>query len=571
MCLGNSTNGHSLSVSEEVPEYNTDQGSGTHQLCQQLVSDFDFNNLWRAQLFSKEALHVDASALLDVMNARREQALRTAESLSSHALKQKMTAANAIFSILDKRGIRRGTAKSASARQQCLLEIESALAKPGVLTLAVLTFPFRDMHPFKNVGQSADAGELESLIRLWTIGKAINLCGVECKVVALRDGNRYPCTWHIPSDQKRAYGDGFRQMVHALSLDDVLDVRDVDDRTEAETMEAWQTRMQGHAEAYQSELKRIMEEMSLHQDGLFSAASETEFAKLMTKLPYGKTLLDMFYPMLHWSPPCATPSGIYGVPERQELIRRLVNVFQPDACPELEGARRELLWDALTSAAQYVSSYKSRSAANNTLGLDDVTAVAPDSLRLSIHNKSKDNGSQFPVEVAANVHRMPWHGSAELRFSRQQKHAVIDVKLAAEMWHSHIAVVPEITSTSQLASVLEDPRKASWFRYCTALEQAQQPFFFADAATLPSGWDRAGGLAPLMTHVAEPVPERRKQTQRRATLPSAERASVDHRVVKEEVLASCSFTSADNRQERSRSPQPGSFTAGSFSIAEAAA
>jgi hypothetical protein len=291
-----------------------------------------------------------------------------------------------------------------------LLEIEAALAKSGTLTLAVLTFPFRDRHPFKNVGQSPDAGELESLIRLWTVGKAINLCGIACKVVALRDGNRYPCTWHIPSEEKAAYGDGFRLMVHSLALDDVLEVRDVDERTEAETLEAWQTRTQGHAKAYQSELTQIMEELSLHRDMLFSAASETEFAKLMTRLPCGSALLDMFYPMLHWSPPCTTPSGKYGVVERRELIRRLVNVFKPDGCPELEGARRELLWEALTSAAQYISSYKSRSAANNVLGLDDVAAVAPNSLRLSIHNKSKDNGSQFPNTGCCqrSSHAMAW-------------------------------------------------------------------------------------------------------------------------------------------------------------------
>merc|ERR1711881_831755 len=114
----------------------------------------------------------------------------------------------------------------------------------------------------------------------------------------------------------------------------------------------------------------------------------------MREVPGGEALLPVFYAMLHWLTP---------------------------------------------------SAYRSRSAANNALGLDDVSAVAPNAIRMSIHNKSPDNGVQFPIKVGVNVHRTPWHGTAEVRFSKREKALVIDTKLAAEMWRSHVAVLPSIT------------------------------------------------------------------------------------------------------------------------------
>lgn len=518
--------GHATAAKQEVHEYNTDQGSGTHEFCRRLLSEQGEQVV--AEDPMERAWRVDAGALLRLMTGRREQALRTAESLAQQAQKQGASPAEAIFSILDKCDIRRGTAKSAQGREQCLGVIETALAKPGALTLAVLCFPYRDWHPLKNVGQAPDAGEVEALIRLWTIGRAINLCGIACKVIALRDGTRYPSSWHYPLEQKQAYGDAMREVVHAMLLDDVLEVRDVDDKTDAETLEAWEARAQGHEEAFRREMETFMGELASHRETLLAAASEAEFAERMMTLPSGSTLLPVFYPMLHGLPPCALPSsGSYGAAERREVLGRLVHAFRPDACPEREAARRELLWQALRCAAQYVSSYRSRSAANNALGLDDVAAAAPDSLRLSIHNKSKDNGAQFPVKLAANVHRTPWHGSAELRFSRREKRAAIDVRLAAEMWHSHVPVVPEVAvafSSCLAVAQEEGSREASWLRYCARLERTQQPFLFADPATLPPGWQSESALASLMTRAVAPTPARRNQRLRRESEEAVARA-----------------------------------------------
>jgi len=497
-----------------VHEYNTDQGNGTHRLCKSLLAEHG-EHVIPADLMGK-AWHVSAGALFRLMTERREEALRTAESLAQHARKQGLSAAEAIFSILDKKNIRRGTAKSAQGRKQCLEVIEASLAEPGVFTLAVLCFPFRDWHPLKNVGQTPDAGELESLIRLWTIGRAISLCGIACKVVAMRDGTRYPSSWHYPLEQKQAYGDALREVVHALALDDVLELRDVDEKTEFETLEAWQARRQGHEEVYGREMEAFMGELASHRETLLSATSEAEFADRMMALPSGNVLLPLLYPMLHWLPSCALPSsGSYGAVERGQVLGRLVHVFRPEASPAQEAARHELLWQALRCAAQYVSSYRSRSAANNALGLDDVAGAVPNSLRMSIHNKSKDNGTQFPVMLAATVHRTPWHGSAELRFSHQKKkkRAVIDVRLAAEMWHSHVPVVPSVGAASGRLDVTpeEGAREASWLRYCARLERAQQPFLFADGSTLPEGWRSEAALVSLMTRGAAAAPEWRKK------------------------------------------------------------
>lgn len=166
-------------------------------------------------------------------------------------------------------------------------------------------------------------------------------------------------------------------------------------------------------------------------------------------------------------------------------MRKLLNIFSPSADEDTERSRQILVWESLVSACQYVSAYRSRSAANNELGLDDVAAVAPHALRLSIHNKSPDNGVQFPISVGANVHRTPWHGTAEARFSKQEKALVIDTKLAAEMWSTHAAVLPLL---NERIEGMDDCQAAAWQRYATKLREAQQPFFFADVSTLPLEW-----------------------------------------------------------------------------------
>lgn len=165
-------------------------------------------------------------------------------------------------------------------------------------------------------------------------------------------------------------------------------------------------------------------------------------------------------------------------------MRDLLSIFSPSADEETERSRQILVWESLEAACKYVSAYRSRSAANNVLGLDDVSAVAPDALRMSIHNKSPDNGAQFPIAVGGNVHRTPWHGTAEARFSKREKALVINTKLAAEMWNTHVAVLPSLGERIDR----DDHRAVAWHRYAAKLADARQPFFFADVSTLPSEW-----------------------------------------------------------------------------------
>merc|ERR1712190_198655 len=199
----------------------------------------------------------------------------------------------------------------------------------------------------------------------------------------------------------------------------------------------------------------------------------------------GESLLPVFYSTLHTLPPSVTPADCqaYGLPERSALMRCLLDIFKRSANEEIELSRQNLVWETLVSTCKYVSAYRSRSAANNQLGLDDVSAVAPDALRMSIHNKSSDNGAQFPVRVSLNVHRTPWHGTAEVRFSKREKALVIDTKLAAEMWKTHAAVLPFLHDADEGE---KDGRAEAWQRYAAKLAHAGQPFFFADTSTLPA-------------------------------------------------------------------------------------
>ena len=122
-----------------------------------------------------------------------------------------------------------------------------------------------------------------------------------------------------------------------------------------------------------------------------------------------------------------------------------------------------------------------------------MSAVVPDALRMSIHNKSPDNGVQFPIAVGGNVHRTPWHGTAEARFSKSEKSLVFDTKLAAEMWNTHVAVLPSLAEKMDM----EDHRAVAWHRYAAKLASARQPLFFADVSSLPSAWHENSILASL--------------------------------------------------------------------------
>jgi pyoverdine/dityrosine biosynthesis protein Dit1 len=493
MCKISTADPSSERVQATVPDYNTDQGNGTHLLCAQLLEAGDFSSdevLSQPMNMKSETLHA-------MMLTRVQHAAHVAENLAKKAKAESSSLSEAILNILDKGDVRRGAAKSDIGRAGCMREIETAMSKPGDLRFAVLTFPFRDHHPFKNVGALPDAGEAEALIRFWTIAKAISCLEVPCKVVALRDGTRYPSGWHYPIEEKRRYGDCFRDLVQALGLHEHLEVRDVDDRTEEETPEAYEERLDGHNDMYEKEMSSLLSTLEPYRKSLLAADSEAQFGKVMHGIQGGESLLPVFYSMLHGLTPSATPvsDAPYGLHERSLLMQDLLNVFSPSADEEKEHMRQTLVWEALVSTVKYVSAYRSRSAANNDLGLDEVSAVAPDALRMSIHNKSPDNGVQFPIKVGANVHRTPWHGTAEVRFSKREKSLVIDTKLAAEMWTSHVAVLPLLTSSCQ--DVQPEPQAAAWERYASKLADAQQPFFFADVSTLPSEWHDDKVLAQL--------------------------------------------------------------------------
>lgn len=481
-------------------DYNTDQGNGTHKLCVQLLQDIAS----KSAVLSKP-MEIRSDTLHAMMLTRVQHAASTAEKLAETARIQTGSVAQAIFMVLNHGSIRRGAPKSELGYEGCLSVIEAALAKPGPLRLAVLTFPFRDRNPFKNVGALPDAGEAETLVRFWTIGKAIACLGVPCKVVALRDGTRYPSAGHYPMEEKRRYGVALQDIVKALGLGEHLEFHDVDERTDEECQEAYEIRQAGHKKMFDEEMASMLETFGRHRTELLSACSEDKFGQVMNGIPGGDALLPVFYAMLHWLPPSVTPScsgETYGMQERSDVMHRVANIFTPCVDDFLESSRQDLVWETLHSTFQYVSAYRSRSAANNTLGLDDVMAVAPGALRMSIHNKSKDNGIQFPVSVGANPHRTPWHGTAEARFSKRNRALIFDTKLAAEMWTSHVAVLPTIPSSESAGcqAALESTDESSvlaWQRYCTNLGKSKQPFFFADTSTLPSEWHSDSVLSSL--------------------------------------------------------------------------
>jgi hypothetical protein len=128
-----------------VTDYNTDQGNGTHLLCSELLEAGNFTS---TEVLSKP-LDIKSETLHAMMLTRVQHAADVAQNLAKKAKAETSSLSEAILSILDKGDVRRGAAKSEIGRAGCLDEIEAALAKPGDLRFAVLTFPFRDHHPLR--------------------------------------------------------------------------------------------------------------------------------------------------------------------------------------------------------------------------------------------------------------------------------------------------------------------------------------------------------------------------------------------------------------------------------------
>lgn len=234
-------------------------------------------------------------------------------------------------------------------------------------------------------------------------------------------------------------------------------------------------------------------------------------------------MLPMFYAMLHGVPPSLTPvlGEPYGAIERRRIMSSMIGVFERKedwSKTELENEtedapRQALMWECLEMGAKYIAAYKSRSATNNRLQLDDVGGQLPGALRMSIHNKSPDHGFQFPIVVANSPHRTPWHGTAQLRYSRGEKRNIIDIHLAAELWNDNTAVIP---SGAELArhnymEPLSSVAEVAWNNYMGALEKAGQPLMFADQASLGEKWQQPATFSNLLAPEVDAGVKTKKQ------------------------------------------------------------
>lgn len=78
--------------------------------------------------------------------------------------------------------VRRGAVPSPEGRLCREKVLAAALRREGPLRFAVLLFPVRDRNPAKNDGPSPDLGEVDALVQLWSIVKALE-CARETFVV----------------------------------------------------------------------------------------------------------------------------------------------------------------------------------------------------------------------------------------------------------------------------------------------------------------------------------------------------------------------------------------------------
>ncbi len=495
--------------------------------------------------------------------------------------------------------VRRGAVPSLEGRLCRQKALADALSREAPLRLAVLLFPVRDRNPAKNDGPSPDLGEVDALVQLWTITKALECvretfvaerltviqralgCSLQShrqvygvlgtvmeprasvttressetvklaiglarqnkeritqrivalgeelsaytihdlekaavvllelaresrslswlfegrevqaeqpiSVLAIRDARRYPCFFSEPTSDIQHYKDALSHIHELLRIGDSVVL------TAAEELELRADPLE--LELFQINRERIYQEKKCQylsilepiKEDLLVAGSREELLQRISSIDKSGKTAPIFEAILHsrYHEPLIEWSSQFGADAPQQVLHFLATIYERRCDLSLESLRKQLLWETLVGAVEYIASYESNSQGSNRLQLDDVEFLAPGSVRLSIHQKPEQSG-HFAVQVGASVCRTPWHGTAFLREHSGGKGYVLESRLALELKYDEATPVfidgklgeQYQSSGSCTLSYHEDSIRAHEELLCSKVEDNEQPFFWLE-------------------------------------------------------------------------------------------
>uniref|UniRef100_A0A914C8E6 DUF2357 domain-containing protein n=1 Tax=Acrobeloides nanus TaxID=290746 RepID=A0A914C8E6_9BILA len=490
-------------------EYNSDKSTPT--LISQILADrYVYRSITETislgapyLLVSPEVLEKNILPWLKNLAEQRAKAIAVralARAEKKGRWKGHATVAHLIAEVLLEKEIRRGPLPSQPEREDRVLKIAHLLANSHLyFRLSILGFPDRDRNPAKNDGPLPDFGEVNALLRLWTIARAIEVSrslfleqrwtllgeiagesvqGVESarsvyaqivnsplkrqlavalnkmgrsskwlelglpikdfpptRVSVVRDSKRYPCFWTDPESDIEAYNRGLKFYVQALALDDFLDIKSHEELETEKDPNEVLIFRTRRDQIYAEKLRVACLPFERHRDVLLSISNRYSFLDKARSLDPDGKIPELIETILH---------GRWH-PELADQtaafrLEFLANIYTPKLNPELEAIRQRVLWSSIVGAAQYAAAYESNTRSKNRDGIDDVEFLLPNSLRLSIHKKPESSG-HFTIEIGPSIHRTPWHGTAAMRDSQDGKGVSLETRLSLELKHeSYIPV-----------------------------------------------------------------------------------------------------------------------------------
>ncbi|MBO4221805.1 hypothetical protein [Bradyrhizobium neotropicale] len=267
-------------------------------------------------------------------------------------------------------------------------------------------------------------------IRSWFAFKDAPLIPV--RILACRDAGRYPCFDTVSLDQIANYRAVLSDAVEAFSIDQrffrLIDYAEIKKSVQGTS---------GHNEAMRYLAKRkagFVSDIERLLPTIWSARGRDEMHKVLTEIDQEGVLTPLFEPILFSleHPYISDVARQTGLDEQQLYFEAMQSIYLPQNDERLERLRRQLIEESLRGAALYCAAYEANTGSKNPVGFDDVAAVFPNALRMSIHQKPESVG-HFTVHVSPTRKRTPWHGTASLASGRTPDGICIGIDLAEHL------------------------------------------------------------------------------------------------------------------------------------------
>ncbi|MGY3133743.1 hypothetical protein ACVWZM_004425 [Bradyrhizobium sp. USDA 4501] len=267
-------------------------------------------------------------------------------------------------------------------------------------------------------------------IRSWFAFKDAPI--VPVRILACRDAGRYPCFDTVSLEQIANYRAVLSDAVEAFSIDQrffrLIDYAEIKKSVQGTP---------GHKQAMHYFAKRkagFLSDVERILPTIWSTRGRDEMRKELSEIDPEGVLTPLFEPIL-FSLEHSCVSDIArqtGLSEQRLYVQAMQTIYLPQDDEKVERLRRQLIDASLRGAALYCAAYEANTGSKNPVGFDDVAAVFPNALRMSIHQKPESVG-HFTVHVSPTRNRTPWHGTASLTSGRTPDEICIGIDLAEHL------------------------------------------------------------------------------------------------------------------------------------------